>query len=147
LKDEKFYRDVLTNNFPSDKKIVSSLKQTIEDIIEKKHQGLTDGLARVLKNKKLLTPSKDKFSIRYILQDLQKKIFPLISSSNVDVIGEFYHEFLKYSGGDAKGLGIVLTPSHIAELFTELVNLKPTDKVLDICCGTGSFLVASFGKM
>jgi len=147
LKDEKFSNDILTNSFRSDKKILYALKHTIEDTIETKHQELTDSLIRVLKNKKLLTPYHNKLSIKYILENLQKNIFPLMNSSNIDVIGEFYHEFLKYSGGDAKGLGIVLTPSHIADLFTELVDLKSTDKVLDICCGTGSFLVASFSKM
>ncbi|RIA79321.1 S-adenosyl-L-methionine-dependent methyltransferase [Glomus cerebriforme] len=70
-----------------------------------------------------------------------------------DVIGEFYHEFLKYSTGDGKGLGIVLTPSHIAELFCELAlkmlgreSFSEEDKILDVCCGTGSFLVSALNK-
>ena len=36
-----------------------------------------------------------------------------------DVLGQFYIEFLRYANND-KGLGIVLTPPHITELFSEL---------------------------
>lgn len=43
---------------------------------------------------------------------------------------------MSYSGGDGQTLGIVLTPKHITELFCELAQLKPTDKVIDPCCGT-----------
>ena len=32
-------------------------------------------------------------------------------------------EFLKYTGGDKKALGIVLTPRHITELFAMLANV------------------------
>ena len=40
-----------------------------------------------------------------------------------------------------------MTPSHIAELFCELVDLKVDDVVFDPCCGTGSFLIAAMTKM
>jgi hypothetical protein len=64
-----------------------------------------------------------------------------------DVVGQFYGEFLKYTGGDKKALGIVLTPRHIAELFSLLSNVGPKDKVLDICAGTGGFLISAMQKM
>ncbi len=54
---------------------------------------------------------------------------------------------MSYSGGDGQNLGIVLTPKHITELFCDLVDIKPTDKVLDPCCGTGGFLIAAMHKM
>ncbi len=66
---------------------------------------------------------------------------------NYDIIGSFYGEFLKYTGGDKKALGIVLTPRHITELFSELANISPVDKVLDICAGTGGFLISAMQKM
>ncbi|MHC4843909.1 MAG: methyltransferase, partial [Planctomycetota bacterium] len=40
-----------------------------------------------------------------------------------DTIGQFYVEFLRYANND-KGLGIVLTPHHIAELFTDLSDIN-----------------------
>lgn len=54
---------------------------------------------------------------------------------------------MSYSGGDGQSLGIVLTPKHITELFCELLDLKPTDNVLDPCCGTAGFLIAAMSHM
>lgn len=67
--------------------------------------------------------------------------------SSEDYLGRFYGEFMSYSGGDGQTLGIILTPKHITELFCELVQLKPEDKVIDPCCGTAGFLIAAMNKM
>lgn len=63
-----------------------------------------------------------------------------------DILGQFYGEFLRYANGD-RGLGIVLTPKHITELFVELAKVNKNSVVLDNCCGTGGFLIASMKKM
>ena len=63
-----------------------------------------------------------------------------------DTIGQFYIEFLRYANND-KGLGIVLTPPHITELFCDLVDLSCNHVVLDNCCGTGGFLISALKKM
>ena len=63
-----------------------------------------------------------------------------------DLIGEFYIEFLRYANSD-KGLGIVLTPKHIAELFVDLIGITKDSKIYDNCCGTGTFLVAAMKRM
>jgi type I restriction enzyme M protein len=60
-----------------------------------------------------------------------------------DVLGRFYEAFLKYGNG-AKDLGIVLTPRHITEFATEVLNVAHKDIVYDPTCGTGGFLVSSF---
>jgi 16S rRNA G966 N2-methylase RsmD len=64
-----------------------------------------------------------------------------------DVVGQFYGEFLKYTAGDKKALGIVLTPRHVAELFSLIANVRPESKVLDICAGTGGFLISAMQHM
>lgn len=64
-----------------------------------------------------------------------------------DVVGQFYGEFLKYTAGDKRTLGIVLTPRHIAELFSLIANVSPDSKVLDICAGTGGFLISAMQHM
>ena len=63
-----------------------------------------------------------------------------------DVLGNLYVEFLRYANND-KGLGIVLTPPHITEFFTDLVNVGKNDIVYDNCVGTGGFLISSMKKM
>ena len=90
-----------------------------------------------------------KTPLRYYTDFLYKTIFKNIKYSNSaeDYLGRFYGEFMSYSGGDGQSLGIVLTPKHITELFCDLAQLKPTDKVLDPCCGTGGFLIAAMHNM
>jgi hypothetical protein len=63
-----------------------------------------------------------------------------------DTIGEFYVEFLRYANKD-KGLGIVLTPHHIAELFAALADVKASSVVFDNCCGTAGLLAAAMRAM
>lgn len=59
---------------------------------------------------------------------------------NIDILNEFYTEFVCYNNTDAKSLGIVLTPHHIITIMIKLLNIKETDRFIDFCCGTGSFL-------
>lgn len=63
-----------------------------------------------------------------------------------DTIGQFYIEFLRYANND-KGLGIVLTPMHIAELFAELADVNKNSIVYDNCCGTAGLLIAAMKRM
>lgn len=63
-----------------------------------------------------------------------------------DAVGQFYIEFLRYANND-KGLGIVLTPRHVAELFAELAEVNRDSIVYDNCCGTGGLLVAAMSVM
>lgn len=72
------------------------------------------------------------------------------SYGNLDIIGLFYSEFLKYTSTET---GIVLTPNHITELFCDiaetLLETKLDDKikVLDTCTGSGAFLLAVMFRM
>jgi type I restriction enzyme M protein len=83
-----------------------------------------------------------------LIKMLKEKVWPFISDyHDFDVVGQFYGEFLKYTGGDKKALGIVLTPRHITELFALLANVQIDSKVLDICAGTGGFLISAMHHM
>ena len=90
-----------------------------------------------------------KTPLKFYTEFLRSRVFNNIKyrSSPEDFIGRFYGEFMRYSGGDGQSLGIVLTPSHICELFCDLLDVKPDDVVLDPCCGTGGFLVAAMHHM
>lgn len=83
-----------------------------------------------------------------LIKRLNEKVWPFISIyHDFDVVGQFYGEFLKYTGGDKKALGIVLTPRHVTELFALLANVKKDSKCLDICAGTGGFLISAMQQM
>lgn len=90
-----------------------------------------------------------KTPLKHFAEFLEKSIYKNIryTKSSEDYLGRFYGEFMSYSGGDGQSLGIVLTPKHIAELFCDLVSLKPDDVVFDPCCGTAGFLIAAMHKM
>ena len=63
-----------------------------------------------------------------------------------DFWGIFYEAFLRY-GYDNNALGIVFTPRHITRFCVDLVGVGPEDKVIDIACGTGGFLVPAYERM
>jgi type I restriction enzyme M protein len=83
-----------------------------------------------------------------ILSRICENVWPYINVyHDFDVVGQFYGEFLKYTAGDKKALGIVLTPRHVAELFSLIANVGPKSKVLDICAGTAGFLISAMQHM
>lgn len=83
-----------------------------------------------------------------IIARIFDNVWPYLNTyHDFDVVGQFYGEFLKYTAGDKKALGIVLTPRHIAELFSLISNVGPESKVLDICAGTGGFLISAMQQM
>ena len=83
-----------------------------------------------------------------IITRICDNVWPYINVyHDFDVVGQFYGEFLKYTAGDKKALGIVLTPRHVAELFSLIANVGPESKVLDICAGTGGYLISAMQHM
>ena len=91
---------------------------------------------------------KNESPLEHIVREIDSEMKPFTHDRfDFDVIGNFYGEFIRYTGGDAQGLGIVLTPKHITELFVDLAKLDKNDKVLDTCCGTGGFLISAMKKM
>ena len=89
-------------------------------------------------------------SLRWYIQELDMKIKPMMnhSDSSIDALGEFYQEFIKFSNGDdGKALGIVLTPQHLTDFMCEVCGLNKNSKVVDICAGSGGFLVTAMSKM
>lgn len=86
--------------------------------------------------------------LKYFIRNIDEKVRPFVEDNHaVDIIGRFYGEFLRYSGGDKKGLGIVLTPRHICELMVELAGVNKDSVVLDTCTGTSGLLIAAMRKM
>lgn len=98
---------------------------------------------------KLEVPPSKENHIKYrraiidTLKELQTLDIKNAMASGNDVLGKFYEKFLKYGNG-AKEIGIVLTPRHITEFASEVLDIKYSDYVLDPTCGTGGFLVSAF---
>ena len=94
-------------------------------------------------------PLGHKKSITWYVEQLEMKIKPMMdyADSTLDALGVFYHEFIKYSGGDGSGLGIVLTPQHLTEFMCDLAGVNKNSRVVDICCGSASFLVTAMSRM
>lgn len=73
--------------------------------------------------------------------------------SGIDVMGEFYTTFLRFTKGNAKEKGIVLTPKHITDLFCDIAEyysdkkFDETTKIVDICCGSGAFLISALNRI
>jgi type I restriction enzyme M protein len=85
--------------------------------------------------------------LKHFTQTLETEIFNKIKTTEWDILGNFYGEFVKYGGNDGNSLGIVLTPKHVTKLMTELIDIKPEDNVLDPACGTGAFLISAMNRM
>lgn len=82
-----------------------------------------------------------------LIKSIESNVKPFLRNhKHYDVIGQFYNEFLRYANGDG-GLGVVLTPKHITELFSELAEVNKDSVALDNCCGTGGFLISAMKKM
>ena len=155
LQEPSFNIDSLTGDkIKTDgQKIFDSLSTFMERVEvkpeSKKQQVLTS--FTIVKNSIALNEIDERLAktpIRYFAEYIKNNVnSKILTTSTEDILGRFYGEFMRYTGGDGQSLGIVLTPKHITELFTELVEIKPTDLVFDPCCGTGGFLVAAMQKM
>jgi len=98
---------------------------------------------------KVITKNKKKEQntiLRDLIDDINTNIMPYINKNVYDVLGKFYTQFIRYAGSDSK-TGLVLTPTHVADFFCDIAEIKDNDIVFDPCCGTGGFLVSSMKYM
>lgn len=142
--------DVKTDGQKIYEAIASNLQRAQVQPEVKKDKLLSQFL--VIKDTKAINevnPTLGKTPLKHYAQFIYEHIYKNIKNiqSSEDYLGRFYGEFMSYSGGDGQTLGIVLTPRHIVELFCELIDLKPSDKVFDPCCGTAGFLIAAMHHM
>lgn len=146
------------NNFRNDfekynpKQLMNQIGVVVPEILGENGENLPKDKIDMIMNKfKALSAEKvllESDTIKTILIKLRDDVIPLFDSKhNYDIIGKFYQEFLRYAGIVDVQSGIVLTPEHVTELFTNLIDLKKNDIIFDSCCGTGSFLIAGMNKL
>jgi len=154
LNDEDFSKTYFS--LPSYNSVMANIQTAIENVLKESEvkNNRVDYIKQVFKmlqqNTKFAEIPLGHFkSITWYIEQLELKIKPMMdyADSTVDALGVFYHEFIKYSGGDGSGLGIVLTPQHLTEFMCDLAEINKYSKVVDICCGSGSFLVSAMSKM
>lgn len=154
LNDEDFSKSY--SSLTSYKTVMQNIRNAIENVL--KESDIKSNRIDYIKQVFSTLQDNTKFSeiplghsksITWYIEQLEMKIKPMMdyADSTVDALGVFYHEFIKYSGGDGSGLGIVLTPQHLTEFMCDLAGISKNSRVVDICCGSGSFLVTAMSKM
>ncbi len=149
-------RDNVSNDFKksysnwSITNIIRNIPTTILDILS--NEGIDDDKINVLVNELAFIKTDNDLNsseiLKEILKELEDNVIPLFNKkTNYDIIGKFYEEFLRYAGVANVKKGIVLTPNHITKLFTELIDIKTNDVILDTCCGTGAFLISGMNRL
>src|SRR5680860_56854 len=139
--------------------IVSSIKNVLADAdIDEERISSMLGEYEKIKNHSIAKSAEIKkkkasdYLPNYVLRDitdrLEKSVLPLITlgDKGYDVLGRFYREFIRYAGTDKK-TGLVITPQHITEFFSDVANLNVNDVVYDSCCGSGGFLISAMKRM
>lgn len=148
LEDEAFKASYSKKATP--KNLAEFLIQTVSEKLEeanisgKKLENLKIQFGFVKTDTSLST--KDRV-LKELVDEIDENINQFIKTHEYfDVLGQLYIEFLRYANSD-KGLGIVLTPPHITELFAELAQVNKNSVVFDNCTGTGGFLISAMKKM
>jgi len=103
---------------------------------------------KTIKHKKKKEQEQSVKVAKEMIDYLHQNVYPLMDmeQSGFDVLGRFYTEFIRYAGSE-QSQGLVLTPTHITDLFCDLANVSSNDIIYDPCCGTGGFLIAAMKRM
>lgn len=152
LKNERFKAEY--KYYESTSKIVENMYNAIcaeldrSDVPERNKKSLKLGYEFIKTNASINNNNKEgkKFLVDLISESDERINGFMVTHKYIDTVSQFYVEFLRYANND-KGLGIVLTPPHITELFVELAEVNKDSVVLDNCAGTGGFLVSAMKKM
>jgi len=155
LEDDGFCSAYPTKQKPSEiaNLLLTAIKERLErdNIADIKKETMIQTYSFLNTNTKIITETtKDgapNTLLKELIKDTEDNIRPFAKDYRFhDILGTFYVEFLRYANGDG-GLGIVLTPPHITEMFSELAEINKDSVIIDNCCGTGGFLISAMQKM
>ena len=131
-----------------EKQIRAAIESTLESLLDgsenkaKKIELLQKNVLNDQKVKKLTITHWIKI-LDTILMDIYQYI-DTNSSEGQDILNLFFIAFNKYTGKADKNQAF--TPDHITEFMCRLTDVDRTKRVLDITCGSGSFLVQAMVK-
>lgn len=148
LEDDAFKASYTKKNTP--KSLAEFLTKTVSEKLEeanisgKKLENLNIQFGFIKTDTSLSSIDK---VLKELIDEIDENINQFIKTHEYfDVLGQLYIEFLRYANSD-KGLGIVLTPPHITELFADLAQVNKNSIAYDNCTGTGGFLIAAMKRM
>lgn len=148
LENQAFKNSYTSHTTP--KNLANALVQTVSDELENANIGgekLNNLNIQFSFIKTDTSLSKKDNVLKELIDEIDTNINQFIKTHEYfDVLGQLYIEFLRYANSD-KGLGIVLTPPHITELFAELAEVNKSSIAYDNCTGTGGFLISAMKKM
>ncbi len=131
-----------------EKQIRAAIESTLDSLLDgsenkaKKIELLQKNVLNDQKVKKLTIVHWIKI-LDTILMDIYQYI-DTNSSEGQDILNLFFIAFNKYTGKADKNQAF--TPDHITEFMCRLTDVDRTKRVLDITCGSGSFLVQAMVK-
>jgi len=126
------------------KYLITTIEEKLTDVKNEHIQNIISSYSFITTHTILSVKENE---LREIIDEIDEKINNFIKTYKYfDTLGQFYIEFLRYANND-KGLGIVLTPPHITDLFSEIANINKDSIVLDTCTGTGGFLISAMRQM
>lgn len=125
--------------------IIGGIRTVLEDLLEKSLKR-AEKLAlidkRVLKSQDVR--GMDSEGLCTILDFIKGRIFPFIndkSTAGQDLLNLFFITFNKYVGKSDKNQAF--TPDHVTDFMSRICNVNRNSVVLDMTCGSGSFLVCA----
>lgn len=141
IKNNLFYKEN-SNSLPT-KQVLSGIKQILEELLTKdlnKAEKLIILCKNVIEAQDVESLKSEHLSI--ILDFIKDNIFPYINEKSIlgqDLLNLFYTTFNKYVGKADKNQAF--TPDHIVDFMCKAIVINKYSRVLDPCCGSGSFLV------
>ena len=142
IKNGLVYKQIETNQ------IISGIRTILENLLNhdlNRAEKLLILDKSVLEHQSITDLKKEKFST--ILDYVSQKIFPFINEKTTlgqDLLNLFFTTFNKYVGKADKNQAF--TPDHIVEFMCDVIRITKHSRVLDPCCGSGSFLVRALTK-
>ncbi|MBQ2910276.1 MAG: N-6 DNA methylase [Bacilli bacterium] len=123
--------------------IIAGIKENLEKLL---NNNLNKAIKLVLLDKNVLNSQDVKDltdnQLKEILSNINKNILPYINAESTqgqDLLSLFFTTFNKYVGKADKNQAF--TPDHITQFMCHVLDVNRHSKVLDPCCGSGSFLV------
>lgn len=151
LKNGLAYRDIPKsinnegNDISPEKQVLQNIKTILEGLLTNSGGLNKAGKLAILNNKVLEDQNITNLTykeLKDVLCYIDENIIPYINDKNTagqDLLNLFFTTFNKYVGKSDKNQAF--TPDHICDFMSKAAGVGSHSRVLDPCCGSGTFLV------